>query len=339
MTKVYVAMDDEVVIAAHERGGWRVDVQLKGTQPLCLAADDRRPERLLCGGYESGLWHSEDGGATWRSDETFEGASVTAVAFSSSEPAVVYAGLEPTTFYRSEDGGASWREMEALTRLPSAPTWSFPPRPHLSHVRWITPDPATAGRLAVCIEAGALVRSSDGGESWIDRVPDGPIDTHTLLAHPLAPGRLYSAAGDGLGRPGRGYSESLDWGDTWRRPDEGLGHHYLWGLAVDPADPEVMVTSASPSPWAAHNPRQGESSVYRRAAGSHWHEVRDGLPGPRGTTSPVLAANPAESGVFYAACNQGIFRSADAGASWERLPLDWPPRYLQHRVNALLITA
>ena len=125
---------------------------------------------------------------------------------------------------------------------------------------------------------------------------------------------------------------------SWRRPDEGLGHHYLWGLAVGPADPDVMVTSASPSPWAAHNPRQGESSVYRRAAGGGWQEVRDGLPEARGTTSPVLATNPSEPGVFYAACNRGVYRSADAGVSWEQLPLDWPTRYLQHRVNALLIT-
>jgi photosystem II stability/assembly factor-like uncharacterized protein len=338
MTTIHLAMDDDLMTARSSAGGWHVDLQLKGTQPLCLAADEMRPEHMLCGGYESGLWHSDDGGASWRSEARFEGASVTAVAFSPATPGVVYAGLEPTAFFCSEDGGATWREMEGLTRLPSASTWSFPPRPHLSHVRWITPDPTTPGRLAVCIEAGALVRSLDGGESWMDRVPDGPFDTHTLLAHRLAPGRLYSSAGDGLGSPGRGYNESPDWGDTWRRPDEGLRQHYLWGLAVDPDDPQVMVTSASPSPWAAHNPRQGESSVYRRAGAGAWQEVRDGLPEPRGTTAPVLAASPAQPGAFYAACNRGVYRSADAGASWEPLPLDWPTRYLQHRVNALLIT-
>ena len=50
----------------------------------------------------------------------------------------------------------------------------------------------------VAIEAGALVRSLDGGRTWIDRVEQGPYDTHTLGTHQKAPKRLYSSAGDGL---------------------------------------------------------------------------------------------------------------------------------------------
>ena len=45
MTTVYVAMDDEVLIASPEAGGWHVDLQLKGTQPFCLAADEKRPDQ------------------------------------------------------------------------------------------------------------------------------------------------------------------------------------------------------------------------------------------------------------------------------------------------------
>jgi hypothetical protein len=41
----------------------------------------------------------------------------------------------------------------------------------------------------------------------------------------------------------------------------------------------------------------------------------------------VLTANQAEPGVFYAANNHGLYRSADAGRSWERLDvldIPWP---------------
>jgi len=37
--------------------------------------------------------------------------------------------------------------------------------------------------------------------------------------------------------------------------------------------------------------------------------------------SSVLAANQAEPGVFYAANNLGLYRSADAGRSWEQLDI------------------
>src|SRR5438105_14040472 len=81
---------------------------------------------------------------------------------------------------------AGWR----LRALPSANTWSFPPRPHTHHVRWIEADVSVADRVFVAIEAGALVRTFDGGRIWRDRVRGGPYDTHTALTHPLAPGRI-----------------------------------------------------------------------------------------------------------------------------------------------------
>ena len=57
--------------------------------------------------------------------------------------------------FRSEDQGKSWQELAALLALPSAPTWSFPPRPWTSHIRWIAPDPLVAGRVFAAAEAGA----------------------------------------------------------------------------------------------------------------------------------------------------------------------------------------
>src|SRR5262249_49337629 len=156
-----------------------------------------RPDRVYCGTFGRGLWRSEDGGTTWkpigdsgRAMEAYNGtgirsAQITAVAVSPIDRCdgqnIVYAGTEPAALDRSEDGGNAWRELSRLRELPSAPTWSFPPRPYTSHVRWITPDPLVSGRVFVAIEAGALVKSIDGGEHWEDRVPDGPIDTHTLL--------------------------------------------------------------------------------------------------------------------------------------------------------------
>lgn len=131
---------------------------------------------------------------------------------------VVYAGTEPSAIFRSEDGGNTWHECVTLRQLPSAATWSFPPRPYTSHIRWITPDPVQPGRIFAAAEAGALVHSLDGGQTWEDRKPDGPFDTHTLVIPRLQPNSLYSAAGDGFMQTGTGFVQSDDGGDTWYRP-------------------------------------------------------------------------------------------------------------------------
>ncbi len=339
-TKVYAAMGDDLLLVSRKNGGWRTETRLDGRSTTCLAVDPARPELVYCGTSGDGLWRSADAGEGWErvGDDTLPGP-VAAVAVSPVERAgvygVLYAGTEPAALYRSEDGGETWRELEGMRSLPSSKEWSFPPKPESNHVRAISCDPNEEGRVYVAVEAGAMVRSPDGGETWEDRVPDGPRDTHTLLTHAAAPGRVYSAAGDGFSQKGRGYSESPDGGDTWRRFSEGLSRHYLWGLAVDPDDPGAVVVSGAASPREAHDPRVADSTIFRREAGGPWREVTDGLPEKEGRTVSILAANEGEPGVFYALTNKGLYRSPDAGLGWERLDIAWPDRYRRRRPRAL----
>lgn len=342
MTHIAVATNNGLTIARCRNGGWDAVEHRHGDDVQALAADPLHPAVMYCGTFGRGLWRSDDAGSTWRPVGTgIAHPQVMSLAVSalerSGDEGVVYAGTEPSALFRSTDGGATWRECAALRALPSAPTWSFPPRPYTSHVRCITLDPHKPGVLSLCIEAGALVRSTDAGETWTDRVPGGPWDTHTLLVHPRAPDRLYAAAGDGFMRPGTGYAESSDAGESWQRAGEGLRQHYLWGAAVDPGDPDTAIVSAASSPSQAHNPTAAESFVYRRSR-DRWHETSDGLPSGRGMLAAVLATNAAEPGVFYAAANTGLYRSADAGRSWSSLPIPWPDVNRSRHVNALVIT-
>jgi hypothetical protein len=342
MTTLYVALDTMLAVIQQRGNEWTVDVHLEGHRPQCLAVDPWHREQLYCGTFDQGLWKSADAGASWQHvDEGITHQSVMAVAVSAVDQedgyGVVYAGTEPSALFRSEDQGRSWQELSTLQQLPSAPTWSFPPRPWTSHVRWITPDSLVAGHVFVAIEAGALVRSHDRGQTWEDRRPDGPFDTHTLLMPRLAPNRLYSAAGDGFMHPGNGFVQSDDDGDTWQRPDAGFDYHYLWSVAADPADPDTLVVSAAPGPQQAHNLAAAESALYRRVGSNPWQQIREGLPSARGMLASVLATTEAEPGVFYAANNYGLFRSADAGVSWKELPIPWPTGTQLGRANALII--
>src|ERR1700753_537253 len=248
MTTLFIAIEKALAIVRQQHNSWSVDLQLVGYQPDCLAIDPLHQERIYCGTSDQGLWQSINAGATWGPiSDGISSKQVTSVAVSQidqvNNAGIVYAGTEPSVIYRSENQGKSWQELPALNALPSATSWSFPPRPWTSHIRWITPDPLVSGRVFAAIEAGALVRSLDGGQTWEDRKPDGPFDTHTLVMHRLAPDRLYSAAGDGFMRPNNGFVQSNDGGETWYRPDDGLGYHYLWSVAADPANPDTLMIS------------------------------------------------------------------------------------------------
>lgn len=341
MTRLYVAIDKALAVVNQSSSEWVCELKLRGSEPQCLAVDPLHPKYVYCGTFDAGVWRSADAGNSW--EHVGEGIShekVMSVAVSATErtngAGVIYVGTEPSAIFRSEDGGNTWRELTALGELPSAPTWSFPPRPWTSHIRWITPDPLVPGRIFAAAEAGALVRSLDGGQTWEDRKPSGPFDTHTLVMHRLASNRLYSAAGDGFMQPGNGFVQSDNGGDTWFRPNEGLDYNYLWSVAVDPADPTTLVISASPGPQQAHNPMNAESAIYRRSGDGPWQQVRDGLPAAQGMLASVLTTNEAEPGVFYAGNNKGVFRSMDAGSTWEELPIAWPSGTHVGRANALV---
>jgi photosystem II stability/assembly factor-like uncharacterized protein len=116
--------------------------------------------------------------------------------------------------------------------------------------------------LAVGIELGGVMRSGDGGLSWIDHNPAAHSDAHQLLTHPLAPERIYEAAGQGIAR-------SEDRGETWARYEHGLDRHYAWAQAVDPQDPDLWYVAVSRSPFAAHGDGDGQS-VLLRSEGNGW---------------------------------------------------------------------
>lgn len=336
MPLLLAGMQHSVLALESTKSGWRVCENVKGTQPQCVSFDPHNSSRAYCATYGDGIWRSDDNGKGWeRAGEGIANPNVMAVSVSPHEHksglGIVYSGTEPSAFYRSEDGGDTWERKNALNDLESSKIWSFPPRPDTHHIRWIEPDVSERGHLFAAIEAGALVQSRDGGNTWMDRVDSGPYDTHTLVTHLKAPKRLYSSAGDG-------YFESFDSGLNWERISEGLSHHYLYGLAVDSAEPETVIASASRGAWRAHFIDGAESVIYRKSKeDERWRVITDGFPESSGTIITILASNPNVAGEFYAVNNRGIFCSSDSGISWERLDIMWPKAYLQEHPFGLAV--
>ncbi len=315
-TRIYAVTGDAV--AVFELDGTTAtqpEFHLQGSGACCVAVDPHDPRRAYVGTMDRGLFLSGDAGASWRSPRAGPAENrVLSLAVSASDReaglSVAYAGTEPSNLYRSEDGGSSWRLLPALRELPSEPRWSFPPWPWTHHVRTIALHPTDPQWIAVGIELGGVMRSRDGGASWIDHNPQAHSDAHRLLTHPLAPERVYEAAGQGVAR-------SENRGETWIRFEQGLDRRYAWAQAVDPFDPDLWYVAVSRSPFAAHGGGDGQARLYR-SRGEGWIPIDSWGEAPELRRMPyALAALPGQQQRLLVGLRGGtLLLGEDGGESW-----------------------
>ena len=289
---------------------------------MCVAVDPHDPQRVFVGTFDRGVYRTRDGGALWESAGAgMADARVLAIAVSPCERvnglSVVYASTEPSDLLRSEDDGATWHPSPALAQLPSAPTWSFPPRPWTHHVRWIGLHPTDPHTIYAGIELGGVMVTRDGGATWEDRKPGSQPDAHAIATHPAAPQRVYEAAGGGV-------AVSADAGRTWRPADDGMDRHYAWGLAVDAADPGLWYVSASHGARQAHRQNgDAQAVLFRKRGEEPWQPL-----GGEGTwlerplpymPYALLAPRNQPNALIAGIQNGDLLLTEDAGETWRRL--------------------
>jgi hypothetical protein len=166
-----------------------------------------------------------------------------------------------------------------------------------------------AGRLHANVHVGGIPRSTNGGESWEPTI-DVDADVHQVVAHPTEPDVVLAACAPGL-------ALSRDGGDTWEIGREGLHGPYCRAVAV--AGDHVLV-SASTGPFTER------AAVYRRPldADGPFERCSDGLPEwfPSNVDSHCLVADGTT--VALGTAEGEVFRSVDAGASWETVATELP---------------
>ncbi|MGE5262577.1 MAG: WD40/YVTN/BNR-like repeat-containing protein [Acidobacteriota bacterium] len=328
MNHIFLATTGRGVARAEQAadGAWTVESLLADRDVLCLAADPLTRRTAFAGTRGRGVLRSDDGGKSWIG-AGLAGRTVKAIAASRAEPGVLYAGLKPPLLMVSRDGGANWVEIESF-RMVRSRWWRSPAESDLgAYIQGLALSPSDPNVIVVGIEAGAVLRTADGGETWERHRPGAVRDCHSLTFHSTDGAWVYEAGGTGVGA-----SYSRDGGRTWKQPREGLDRHYGWACAADPVRPEVWYVSASPMfAWShpfvpvAHVDGEANAYIFRSAGGAPWQKLGGGLPQPLDYMAYALLTDPNAPGHVYAGLSNGaVWHSANYGDAWEKLPFKLP---------------
>ena len=295
---------------------WAVEFLLPEEDVRCLAADPLNPEVVYAGTQGHGVLRSPDRGKTWQ-PRGLRGHVVKALAVSRAQPGAVYAGTKPACLFVSRDEGNTWTELTSFRQIKSRPFWLSPAEPpFIGYVQSIALSPTDPKTIVVGIEVGAVVRSQDGGQTWTDHRRGALRDCHTLTFHVSNGDWVYEAGGTGAG-----VAVSRTAGDRWTQPGEGLGQHYGWAVAADPAQPTLWYASVAPSALAAHREQQARASLFRMTEGGSWHQLFGGLPQPLTSMPYALLTDPIAPGHVYAGLGNGeVWHSSNHGEHWYQLP-------------------
>ncbi len=260
---------------------WRDVGPTRGGRSVAVAGvvgDDRT---YYFGATGGGVWKTSDAGVRWTnvSDGHFATGSVGAVAAAESDPNVVWVGMGEHA------------------------------------VRGVTTS-----------HGDGVYRSTDAGRTWrhmgledtraISRIRIDPRDPDVVYV--AAQGAPYGETED------RGVYRSTDGGESWERvlhvgPRAGAAD-----LAMDMTNPRILYASFWDHlrrPWVVESGGEGSGLWKSTDGGDAWTEIDEGLPDLVGKMGvDVSRANPDR---LYAVVEAepgegGVFRSDDAGASWER---------------------
>ena len=297
---------------------WSVDTLLEGLEISCLSLDPNQSQRVYAGTRANGVLVSNDYGRKW-SELGLAGMNVKAVAASPAVPGILFAGTKPACLFVSENFGQTWRELVSFRKIFSRHFWFSPAEPPFSaYIQGIALSPTDANVIIAGIEAGAVVRSTDGGSTWADHRPGALRDCHSILFHHTNGSWVYEGGGTGAGN-----ATSRDGGQTWVQVKRGLDCHYGWACAADPVDPQLHYFSAAPSPMKAHGDQNAQAGIFRFEPSGGWKKLGGGLPQPLKHMPYGLLTDPIRPDCVIAGLSNGdIWESPDRGDTWNQLPVN-----------------
>jgi photosystem II stability/assembly factor-like uncharacterized protein len=305
-------------------GAWAITGRSLETRHVGALVFEPDSGKLFAGAHaDGGLWVSDDGaGGDWRAlTNGLDRPHIYSLAARQNGDGVtLFLGTAPAALYRSGDLGESWTEITSIHDVPDTDKWTFPPPPHIAHVKHIVPHPHEPETLFVLIEQGALLKSTDDGKTWTELAsysePDEIAyrDVHRLLISHNDPDLMYLASGEGL------YT-SRDGGAEWRHlMQRGDRIGYPDFLFFDPGDDRTIYMGGSyrnPGFWFEAG--KAESGILRSTdEGQNWLELNNGMPDPVVGSFEAMSLYYWPGGMMLSVgtATGEIYTSEDGGAGW-----------------------
>ncbi|HTE86896.1 MAG TPA: glycosyl hydrolase, partial [Dehalococcoidia bacterium] len=198
-----------------------------------------------------------------------------------------------------------------------------------AHLKTLAIDPRDANRLYAGVEQGALLLSTNGGESWREldgyARPDDEVykDIHLVMLRPSNPDEIYMTGGMGL-------YHSPDKGETWthlsnRQARVGYPDQFQFSPADDRT---IFMAGAALNPGTWRQSHCADSTVVSSRDGGHsWEEASTGLPEHMvGNIEAMALSGDAGGFELFAGTTDGeVYASPDGAATWSRIAAGLAP--------------
>jgi photosystem II stability/assembly factor-like uncharacterized protein len=284
-----------VISSDRDRRDWKVRGPFCEGWPVYHAVHDPTSGAIYAAAasewHGAGVWRSDDLGESWTlSSEGLaysdDGLKLSKISGLTATDGRLLAGVEPAGVFSSSDGGVTWSLLSTLDGQPGRGDWN---------------DPANQ--------------------------PPGHLGLPAILPHPDDPSRFWAVV------QGVGIFETTDDGTSWTPRNRGLRAEWpreheeigfcVHKLVMSPVDHERLY-------------QQNHCGMHRSDDGGRsWSEITEGLPSDFGFAA---AAHPHDRDTFYTipldpghgrAMPEGqaaVWRTRDAGSTWERLDRGLPQR-------------
>jgi len=264
----------------------------------------------------SGIYASDSAGQAWRKIQGIPNSArrTRVIRQDPKNPAVVYAGTTEG-LWKTSSGGESWRRLTSPKLV----------------VNDIAIDPRNPSRLVLATDRAGLMATADGGESFTESNRGFAHRQVSATAFDPAAGRLYAALLNDKEYGGIHYTED---GREWRQVNRGLDERDVFALiyARGPTGARllaavrdgILALDSAKNTWSPIGRVVGRAPEPPRPARSTASRAAHLEPGGylKATVNDFFQAGPDQP--VYAATKSGLFRSADAGATWNPVSPRFP---------------
>ena len=234
------------------------------------------------------------------------GEAIVVIALHPSNPNIVYVATNDY-IYKSRDGGHTWDNLSH----------------GMSHSRVISMaiDPVYPATIYAGTKGDAVYKSYDGGQRWVSLragLDDVTISSvvNQFIFDPANNARLFAATTMGV-------FETQDGGEHWQKRMDGMKEVLMVvTIAMDTVRPDILYAGTSGGVYKSVN------------QGARWEKINNGLVSPdelkssRALGVTVIAADTFTPDTVYAATLSGMYKSTDAGQSWERIAQSLPDQMI-----------